>query len=277
MKAAAIFMFALIPATAQSPLVHLVNLSRPFTSELQPGDRFEIQITAAPHQPISVRTIRQGQTDWGPVIGSTDSTGRWSTVGQFEKTDFGAWTEIWTVGGKLATPDIQFYVKAPCLPGVRSLVFISGPNEMLICGTADAQSFATPSLSDPFRTPDGRVIPGRPAEQTQEQYHMQILTDVITANDPEAARISLSSSKGALGDGTADLIGKMIGANALSVRQAQNVLALIRTAFEKPERIAPDSREPTATLVLLRRLAELTDDDNLKQQIAETTSYVQAR
>ena len=32
----------------------------------------------------SVRTARQGRTDWGPVIGSTDWNGRWSTVGQFE-------------------------------------------------------------------------------------------------------------------------------------------------------------------------------------------------
>jgi hypothetical protein len=98
MRILVIFMLGLIPAAAQSPLVHLVNLSHPFSSEFQIGDRFEIQINSAPRQPISVRTVQQGRTDWGPVIASTDCTGQWSTAGQFEKSDFGGWSELWTVG-----------------------------------------------------------------------------------------------------------------------------------------------------------------------------------
>jgi hypothetical protein len=113
------FVLAVVPAAAQIPLVSLLNTSHP-ASDLQIGDRFEIIITAAPKQPVSVRTIRQGRTDWGPVIGLTDSTGRWSADGQFEKQDFGSWREIWTVGGELVSPIIQFSVKAPCLPGGRS-------------------------------------------------------------------------------------------------------------------------------------------------------------
>ena len=92
---------AIVPAVAQIPLVSLLNASRP-GSDFQVGDRFEIVIAAAPNQPVSVRTSRQGYTDWSPVVGTTDSTGRWSTGGQFEKRDFGSWGEIWTVGGKLA-------------------------------------------------------------------------------------------------------------------------------------------------------------------------------
>ena len=72
---------AIVPAVAQIPLVSLLNASRP-GSDFQIGDRFEIVITAAPNQRISVRTSRQGRTDWSPVVGSTDSTGRWSTGGQ---------------------------------------------------------------------------------------------------------------------------------------------------------------------------------------------------
>ena len=117
MRVLLIFALTLIPAAAQSPLVRLVNLSHPFRSEFQIGDRFEIQITGAPRQPISVRTGRQGRTDWGPVIASTDDMGRWSTAAQFEKSDFGSWSEAWTVGGQLAVPAIQFSVNAPCLPG----------------------------------------------------------------------------------------------------------------------------------------------------------------
>jgi hypothetical protein len=54
------------------------------------------------------------------------------------------------------------------------------------------------------------------------------------------------------------------------------VLAFIRAAFAKPETIAPDAREPSRTLLFLRRLAERTDQDSLKQQIAETIAWVQA-
>jgi hypothetical protein len=272
-----IFAIGLIPAAAQSPLVHFVNLSHP-SSEFQIGDRFEIQITGPPRQPVSVRTVRQGRTDWGPVIASTDTIGRWSTAGQFDKGDFGAWSEIWTVGGKLATPAIQFCVKAPCVPGGRGQASQSGPNVILTCDTAEgSQTFVTPSVTDPFRTPDGRLVLGRPREQTPEQYHMEILTDLITSGEGGAGRISFSSSRGGLGDETADLIAKMIGVNALNERETHHVLAIIHAAFEKPDTIAPDAREPSRTLVFLQHLAEVADQDGLKQQIAETITYVQTR
>jgi hypothetical protein len=278
MRTLVVFAFGLIPAAAQTPLVRIVNLNHPFGSEFQIGDRFEIRITGAPSQSISVRTVRQGRTDWGPVVASTDSSGRWSTTGQFEKSDFGGWSEVWTVGDKLATPTIQFSVNAPCLPGGRGMVSVMGVNMAMTCDTAEgSQTFSTPALSDEYRTPDGRLAPGRPMEQTPEQYHMEILADLITSRDVGSARMSLSSSRGGLGDETADLIGKLIGVNALNEKETQNALALIRAAFEKPETIAPDAKDPSRTLVFLRHLAELTDRDGLKQQIAETLAYVQAR
>ena len=278
MRVLLLFAAGLIPAAAQSPLVRLINLSHPFSGEFQIGDRFEIQITGAAGQPISVRTIRQGQTDWGPLFASTDSSGRWSTAGQFEKSAFGGWTEIWTVGGRLATPAVQFDVKAPCLSGGSGHVAQSGPNVSLTCDTAKgSQTFVTPSASDPFPTPDGRIVPGRSAELTPEQYHMEMLTYFITSGGDEAAGTSLLSSRGGLGDETADLIGKLIGGNALNEKETQNVLALIRAAFAKPESIAPGTSEPSRALALLRHPAELTDRGALKQQIAETIVYVQTR
>src|ERR1700722_4838219 len=124
---------AVVPAVAQIPLVSLLNATRPGSS-FQIGDRFEIVMTATPNQVISGRTSRQGRTDWSPVVGSTDSTGRWSTDGQFEKRDFGGWGEIWTVGGKLASPAIQFSVNTPpCLPGGQHFAQISGPNTIVNC------------------------------------------------------------------------------------------------------------------------------------------------
>jgi hypothetical protein len=121
------------------------------------------------------------------------------------------------------------------------------------------------------------LVLGRPEEQTPEQYHMEILTYLITSGDARAARISLSSSRGGLGDETADLISKLIDVNALNKRETQNVLAVIRAAFEKPETIASDAREPSRTLVFLRHLVELTDQDSVRQQIAETIDYLEAR
>src|ERR1700689_2788328 len=101
-------MVAVIPAVAQSPLVRIINATRPGSRDFQIGDRFEILITAAANQPVSVRTTMKGRMDWGPVIGRTDMSGRWSTTGQFEKSDFGDWSEVWTVGGRLANPRIHF-------------------------------------------------------------------------------------------------------------------------------------------------------------------------
>ena len=228
-------LMVVIPAAAQNPLVRLVNASHPASSVFQVGDRFEVLVTGAPNQPVSVRTTMNGRTDWGPIIGSTDSTGRWSTAGQFEKSDFGSWHEVWTVGGKLASPAVQFSVSAPCLPGGRGMASSSGPHMVLTCETAEGrQSFSTPSASDSFRTPDGRLVPGRSiGQETQDVYQMGILQELITAQGQSTDPVSLRSSRGGRGDETAELITNLIGVNALSEGEIRNVLSIIRSAFAK--------------------------------------------
>jgi hypothetical protein len=277
-RALLILALGVIPAAAQSPLVRTVNLTRRVSGDFQTGERFEILITGAPNQPVSVRTTRQGRTDWDPIIGSTDSTGRWSTAGRFEKSDFGDWSEVWTVGGKLATPSLRFSVNAPCLPGGQGFVSMSGINMVLTCETAQGrQTFATPSGSDSFRTPDGRLVPVRAAEQTPEQYHMEILQYLIeNGKDTGAARVSLQSFRGGLGDETAELIASLIGVNALDEKETRNVLEIVRAAFEKPETIAPSAKDPARTLLLLRHLADVSGQDSLKRQIGETIASIQA-
>ncbi len=265
---------ATFPAVAQIPLVSLLNASRP-GSDFQIGDRFEIVITAAPNQPVSVRTSRQGRTDWGPIVGSTDSTGRWSTGGEFEKKDFGGWRESWTVGGKLASPVIQFWVKAPCLPSGQ--IFTSGPNMYFNCETTEgAQTFQTPGLSESFRTPDGRLINGRESEQTREQFQGELL-GYFMANGMGATPVRLQSPQGELGDETADSISKLVGVNALNEDETRNLLAIVRAAFQKPESIQPEAKEPSRTLLLLRHLANITEPGNLKREIDETIAYFQPR
>src|SRR5260370_28898023 len=234
MRALLILVLGVIPAAAQSPLVRLINVSRPVSRDFQIGERFEVLITGAPNQPVRVRPTMHGRTDWGPVIASTDSTGRWSIAGQFEKSDFGDWSEVWTVGGKLASPAIQFSVNAPCLPGGQGFATSTGYNMAVTCETAQGrQTFATPSASDSFRTPDGRLVPGHATEQTPEQYHMEILQHLITSQekDMKEPRISLQSSRGGLGDETANLISTLICVNALNEDETMNPLSIIHAAF----------------------------------------------
>jgi hypothetical protein len=262
---------ALIPAIAQSPVVQLTNATRPASKDFQIGDRFQIVVTGAANQPVSVRTTMQGRTDWGPIIGWTDLSGRWSTTGQFEKGDFPGGSEVWTVGGKLANPAIHFSVSAPCLKGGQGFVMQSGPNMVLTCETAEGrQIFATPSDTEPFRTPDDRLIPGRISNMTAEQYHAEIIQSLIEsrANGVQSGR---------LGDEAAAAIVKMIGANALNEDETRNVLSIIRAAFEKPDLIPQAAKDPSTTLSLLQKLADSTGQDSLKQQIADTIARVQAR
>ena len=272
MRALIVLAVAVSPAFSQTPTVQINNTSRPDSDDFQIGDRFEIAITAAANQPVSVRTTRGSRTDWGTVIGWTDSSGRWSTTGQFEKSDFGYWTEIWTVGGQLADPSIRIDVQAPCVEGGQASVNFSGPNRLLSCETAEGpQTFVTSSNPDAFRTPDGRLIPGSlRSNMTAEQYQAEIMQYLITsrANGTRSPR---------LGDEAGALIAKIIGVNALSEEETRNVLSLIHTAFEKPDRIPEESKDPSATLLLLRNLADSASQESLKQQISETVAYVLAR
>lgn len=64
MRTLFILVMSCVSALAQTPLVRLVNTSRPASRDFQVGDAFEILVTGAPKQPISVRTTMNGTTDW---------------------------------------------------------------------------------------------------------------------------------------------------------------------------------------------------------------------
>jgi hypothetical protein len=273
-------LMVVIPVTAQHPLARIVNASHPTSNTFQVGDRFEVLVTGAPNQPVSVRMTINGRTDWSPVIGTTDGTGRWSTVGQFEKRNFGSWREAWTVGDRLASPVVEFSVGAPCLPGGQGMAsIISGPNVMQTCETAEgSQSFSTSSRPGYFRAAGARPTPwGSTEQQTQDLYQMEILQDMITQQQPFTGTLGLRSSRGGLGDETAKLITNLIGVNGLSEGEIRNVLSIIRLAFARPENIAPGLNFPGRSLKLVRHLADLTDDSGLQQQITETMEYLQTR
>lgn len=271
MRILIILAVATISLAAQNPVVQLTNTTRP-GRDFQIGDHFGIVVTGPANQTVSVRTTRNyGQTDWGPVTGWTDASGQWSTTGQYEKGDFGHWSEAWTVGGKLANPVVSVSVSAPCLPGGQGQSSATGPNMVLTCETAAGlQTFGTPSLTESFRTPDGRVVPGRmQSNMTAGQYHLEMMQALIAS--PPSAFLSVHP-----GDEAAGLITKLIGANALTEGETGNVLSIIRAAFEKPDLIPQAVKDPVATMLLLRYLANAVEQESLKQQIAETVAYVQA-
>jgi hypothetical protein len=250
------FAVAVIPLAAQSPSARLLNMSRPDAADFQVGDRFEVAITGAPNQPVSVRTTMQGRTNWGPVIGSTDANGRWSVSGQFEKADFGDWREVWTIGGRVVNPVISFSVAAPCPPGgQRLLENTSASHSALFCDSAAGpQTFVTHSAADPFRTPDGRVIPG------QTRWDLDIISLELAHPDWGLRQIKRA-------DQEVDLIAGMIGVNALDEKETRVVLALVREA----------RRMPPATITLLQHLAIGTDQEDLKKEISEMLASVGVR
>jgi hypothetical protein len=265
MRILLVLVVSALALAAQGPLVRITNVTRPTNTDFQIGDRFEIVITGAANQPVSVRTTFNGRMDWGPVIGQTDMSGRWSATGQFEKGDFGRWSEVWTIGGKLANPVVSFSVSAPCLKGREGILEVMNLSMAETCETAEGrQTFATQSATEPFRTPDGRVIPGLIRDNAQ------IMQSLITG------RASRAKSRQP-GDEAGALIMKAIGANALNEDETRNVLSIVRAAFEKPDRIPQTAKNPSSTLLLLRNLADATDQASLKQQIAETVAYVQAQ
>jgi len=253
---------SILTAAAQSPSVRIANLTRPASSDFRIGDRFEIAIAAAANQLVTVRTTMYGRTDWGPGIGWTDLSGRWSTTGAFEKSDYGDWREIWTVGGKLADPVVHFSVTAPCLPGGFGMISTMSRAVSEACDTPNGlQTFGTPSDPDPFRTPDGRIVPGRGrSNQTAEEYQAEIMESRILGDVNIRSRHT--------GDEAATVIAKIIGANALTETETRNVLTIIRAAFEGS---AP-AIHPSATLLLLRNLSDATNDGTLKRSIAETAA-----
>ncbi len=270
MRVLLVLALVIVPVFAQNPVVQLINTSRPASTDFQVGDRFEIVITGSANQPISVRTTMQGRTDWGPVIAWTNLSGRWSMTGQFEKSDFGGWTEVWTVGGKLAN-SVQFFVGAPCLKGGQGFFSQSGKNMVMTCETAQgSQNFATPNDTDSFRTPGGRLVSGRMRPMTSEQYRADVMQYLITSH-------GRATGASEFGDQAGDLIAKTIGVNALSDEEMRSVLSIIHAAFAKPEGISKPERDPSRTLSLLQHLEDMAGQESLKQQIVETMAYVQTR
>jgi hypothetical protein len=239
------------------------NLSRPAARDYQVGDRFEIAIAAAPHQPISVRTTRYSKTDWGPVIASTDASGRWLTEASFERADYGQWSEFWTVGGKVANPVVSFWVAAPCPENGPGYISMSGPNTAQTCDLPGLkqQAFVTPSDGDSFRTPDGRVIPGASrSNMTAETYRMEIMESIVTGGTPVEPGKWMAQA--------GELVGKLIGVNELTEPETRKVLGIVRT-------VGVPEAEKTATLALLRQLADGADGQGLKDEIAGTIEFVQ--
>ena len=252
MRLLVVFFVGALAAAAQTPTAKIVNTSRSGSSDFKVGDRFEIVVTGRANQPVSVRTTRNyASTDWGPVVGWTDTSGRWSTTGEFAKADFGAWEKALTVGDQLASPVVSFSVAAPFIPGGAGMIFTSGPNVVMSCETATGmQTYATPSL-DIFGL------------QTPEQT----IGDLIEQSG--------GGGSGQHGDDAAIVIAKVVGANVLSDREIRNVLSIIGHAFQN-RGVVPPTVNP-ATIQLLQSLMTEAQTDSVKQEISKTVVFVQSQ
>jgi hypothetical protein len=258
---------------AQSPRVEFINITSPGSSGFKIGDQFEMQIIGAANEPVRVRTTFNGRTDWSPVIAHTDQRGEWSTTGTYGRGDFGGWTVVWTIDGKLASPPLQYSVDAPCLPkGLNGSTMLSSFRAQTCDTAAGLQTFTTPSANEPLRTPDGRTIPGQERSAvTADRYKAEMLGSLLIWPLQDLPLGSLRH----FGDEAATLLQKLVGTNALSDEEIQRVLAIIQAAFERRDSLQPELRNPTATVLFLRTLAKATGQDQLKQQIAATIDYVQ--
>ncbi|HZU24355.1 MAG TPA: hypothetical protein VFA04_02475 [Bryobacteraceae bacterium] len=255
---------------AQTPTVHMLNLSHPGAADFQIGDRFQAVVAGPPGAPVSLRTIANGRTDWGPVIANLDDAGEWSTTGQFATADFGDWTHVWTVGGKLATPVVELSVQPPCLKGGFALTSVSSRAVSVQCDTAEGRrTFATRSDTEPFRTPDGRWVAGRlHSYASPEAYQMEIMESFLRTGPP-GPRIRQR------GDDAAVKITQIIGPNALSDKEIGNVCAIVRAAFGDPAHTPEAAKRPSATIALLHRLEAETEDAGVQQSIEETIRDIQ--
>jgi len=97
-------------APGVTPSLKFTNLTSGNSGVLKIGDRWQIVISnAARNAPVSVTGGQNGAHDTTPM-GSTDSSGNWTSNGQITADQIGSWTEAWTVGGQ---PVGQFSFSVP--------------------------------------------------------------------------------------------------------------------------------------------------------------------
>jgi hypothetical protein len=104
------------PASGGAASLKFTNLTSGNNSQLAVGDRWQIQISnAARNAPVSVKGGQNGAQDTTPM-GSTDSSGNWTSNGQITADQIGSWTEAWTVGGQ-PVGNFAFTVVPAAAPG----------------------------------------------------------------------------------------------------------------------------------------------------------------
>jgi hypothetical protein len=86
--------------TATPSSILFTNLTSGNNSKLTVGDRWQIQISnAARNAPVAVTGGQNGANATTPM-GTTDSSGNWTSNGQVTADMIGSWQEAWSVGGQ---------------------------------------------------------------------------------------------------------------------------------------------------------------------------------
>jgi hypothetical protein len=110
---------SLTPASTPSggaASLKFTNLTSGNNSKLAVGDRWQIQIAnAGRNAPVAVTGGQNGANATTPM-GSTDSSGNWTSNGQVTADMIGSWSEAWSVGGQ-PVGNFAFTVAPAAAPG----------------------------------------------------------------------------------------------------------------------------------------------------------------
>lgn len=109
-----------------------------------------------------------------------------------------------------------------------------------------------------------------------EEFHVAMVRRKMLQSNPNPTTGSPQLHR--MGDEAAVNIMKVLGEGVpLSGTNELTILDMIHTAFEFPEAImVPFDQHPDATFFLLRWMDSSTQDQDLKERIAQTKQYVQA-
>lgn len=131
------------------------NLTSGDNTNFRVGDRWQIQILAAPNLPVTMSGGRNGE-NVSHSMGSTDATGRFILNGQMGEGEIGDWREAWRVAGNIIK-DIGFKV-SPSGGSVAAAQATGGgqstqtqpPNQTSVFGTLPGGSISIGGTDIPW-------------------------------------------------------------------------------------------------------------------------------
>ncbi len=99
-----------IGGAAATVRVQLRNLTQRGLSYFRVGDWLEVEAHGAPEEAVTVTVVKDGQDLGTEEVGATNGEGVFLLQRQVGPEHVGEWREVWRVGGRMAQPEIYFWV-----------------------------------------------------------------------------------------------------------------------------------------------------------------------